>query len=84
MSGKKKKGAQPSADNSRCPEGKRHVRSDANSLLSPRPLVFFSTVFFEKQIVCEGYLKISKLIKIIYGMEAEIAGKTNRPEMKYG
>lgn len=49
-----KKGAQPPADNSRCPKGKRHVRSDANSLLSPCPLVFFSTVLFESRLCVKG------------------------------
>lgn len=49
-----KKGAQPPADNSHCPEGKRHVRSGANSLLSPRPLVFFSTVLFESRLCVKG------------------------------
>lgn len=63
---------------------KRCTKRDANVLLSLFPLLFFFYYLVWKQIVCEGYLKISKPIKIIYGIEAEIARKANRPEMKYG
>lgn len=79
-----KRGTQPPADNLCCPEGKRCIRRDASSLLSPCPRVVFSTILFESGLCVKGYLKISKLIRIIYGIEAEIARKTNRLEMKYG
>lgn len=79
-----KRGTQPLAGDSCYTEGKRCTKRDANVLLSLFPLLVFFYYLVWKQIVCEGYLKISKLIKIIYGIEAEIARKANRPEMKYG